>query len=245
MALVSVIIPYFQKKSFIEKTLISALNQTYKDFEIIIIYDDKIKDDLKLIKKIVSDKPNVKIIENAENLGAGLSRNIGIKNSSGSIIAFLDADDYWVPERLEKQINFMIKKNYKFTFCNYIKKNGKEIQVFSKKKKISHKDLLTDCEIGLSTVLLDKNSIVENLFPPLKTKEDFTAWLKITKENIDAHNFPEYLVDWNYSKNSLSSNFIQKIQDGFKVYNIYMKFSLLKSFIYLCSLSLNSIKRKF
>ena len=92
---------------------------------------------------------------------------------------------------------------------------------------------------------MDKNSIVENLFPPLKTKEDFTAWLKITKENIDAHNFPEYLVDWNYSKNSLSSNFIQKIQDGFKVYNIYMKFSLLKSFIYLCSLSLNSIKRKF
>ena len=245
MALVSVIIPYFQKKSFIEKTLISALNQTYKDFEIIIIYDDKIKDDLKLIKKIISDKPNVKIIENTENLGAGLSRNIGIKNSSGSIIAFLDADDYWVPERLEKQINFMIERNYKFTFCNYKKKNGKEIRVSSKKKKISYKDLLTDCEIGLSTVLLDKNSIAENLFPPLKTKEDFTAWLKITKKNIDAYNFPEYLVDWNYSKNSLSSNFIQKVYDGFKVYNIYMEFNLLKSFYYLCSLSLNSIKRKF
>ena len=121
----------------------------------------------------------------------------------------------------------------------------KKYEYLVKKKKISYKDLLTDCEIGLSTVLLDKDSITENLFPPLKTKEDFTAWLKITKKNIDAYNFPEYLVDWNYSKNSLSSNFIQKVYDGFKVYNIYMKFNLLKSFFYLCSLSLNSIKRKF
>ena len=113
------------------------------------------------------------------------------------------------------------------------------------KKKISFRDLLTDCEIGLSTVLLDKSSIFENLFPPLKTKEDFTAWLKITRENIDAYNFPEYLVEWNYSKNSLSSNTLQKIYDGFKVYNIYMKFNYLKSFCYLFLLSFNSIKRKF
>ena len=245
MAFVSVIIPYFKKKTFIERTLLSVLNQTFQDFEIILIYDDEIKEDLKLIKKIAGNNPKIKIIENKKNLGAGLSRNKGIKNSSGSIIAFLDSDDYWVPERLEKQINFMKKNNYKFTFCNYKKKNGKEINIFSKKKKISFRDLLTDCEIGLSTVLLDKSSIFENLFPPLKTKEDFTAWLKITRENIDAYNFPEYLVEWNYSKNSLSSNTLQKIYDGFKVYNIYMKFNYLKSFCYLFLLSFNSIKRKF
>ena len=69
--------------------------------------------------------------------------------------------------------------------------------------------------------------------------------VKNYKKNVDAYNFPEYLVQWNYSKNSLSSNFIQKIVDGFKVYNIYMKFNILKSFYYLFILSCNSIRRKF
>ena len=135
MALVSVIIPYFEKKSFIQKTLTSVLNQTFQDFEIILIYDDENKDDLVYIKKILNQNPKVKIIDNNRNLGAGLSRNIGIGKSSGSIIAFLDADDYWVPERLEKQINFMMKKNYKFTFCNYKKKMVKKSMFLVKKVK--------------------------------------------------------------------------------------------------------------
>ena len=135
MALVSVIIPYFGKKNFIKKTLTSVLNQSFQDFEIILIYDDENKDDLVYIKKILNQNPKVKIIDNNRNLGAGLSRNIGIGKSSGSIIAFLDADDYWVPERLEKQINFMMKKNYKFTFCNYKKKMVKKSMFLVKKVK--------------------------------------------------------------------------------------------------------------
>ena len=127
MALVSVIIPYFKKRNFIEKTLESVLTQTFQDFEIILIYDDEDKDDLAFIKKLINNNPKIKIIENIKNLGAGVSRNKGIDNSSGSIIAFLDADDYWYPKRLEKQINFMIEKNYKFTFCNYKKKMVKKL----------------------------------------------------------------------------------------------------------------------
>ncbi len=246
MSLVSVIIPYFKKKKFIEKTLNSVLNQTYQNFEIILIYDDENKNDLKFIDSLVNKNPKIKIIENIKNLGAGLSRNIGIKNSSGSIIAFLDSDDYWMPDKLDKQINFMRKNNYKFTYCNYKKiNNDKEIPVFSKKKKVSFNDLLTDCNIGLSTVLLDKTIINENLFPPLKTKEDYTAWLKLTKNNLDAYNFPEYLVVWNYSEKSLSSNLKQKLIDGFKVYHYYMNFNIIKSLYYLFLLTINSIKRKF
>ena len=107
MALVSVIIPYFRKRSFIERTLTSVLNQTFQDFEIILIYDDENKDDLVFLKKVINDNPKIKIIENEKNLGAGLSRNRGIEKSLGSIIAFLDADDSWFPQRLEKQIKFM------------------------------------------------------------------------------------------------------------------------------------------
>ncbi|RPG55403.1 MAG: glycosyltransferase family 2 protein [Flavobacteriales bacterium TMED235] len=246
MALVSVIIPYYKKINHIKKTLNSVLNQTFQNFEIILIYDDPILDDLLFLEDITKGNSKIKIIKNLNNLGAGESRNIGMKNASGEVIAFLDADDYWFPNRLERQLHFMKKNNYKFTFCNYKKKmKNKIINIISKNSKINHKDLLTDCQIGLSTVFISRDLIKENLFPPLQTKEDLVAWLSITKNNICAYNFPDSLVEWSFSENSLSSNFVQKLFDGFRVYNTYLNFNFIKSLYYLFMLSINSIKRKF
>ena len=85
---------------------------------------------------------------------------------------------------------------------------------------------------------------MDDLFPPLKTKEDYVAWLKITKKNINAYNFPQTLVIWNKTKNSLSSNLCQKLYDGLAVFMKYEKFNFIKSLYYLLLLSINSIKRK-
>ena len=109
---------------------------------------------------------------------------------------------------------------------------------------LGYMDLLKSNEIGLSTVQLSKAIILDELFPPLKTKEDYVAWLKITKNNIYAHNFPHNLVIWNKTKDSLSSDFFQKISDGIKVFRKYENFNLIKSLYYLFILSINSIKRK-
>jgi len=247
MPLVSVIIPYFKKIDYIKKSINSVLNQTFKDFEIILIYDDSELSDLSEIKREFNQNSKIKIIRNSNNLGAGISRNIGIENSTGKIIAFLDADDFWLPKKLEKQINFMIENKFDFTFCDYEKKisSKKTINVKSKKNKLNYNDLINSCDIGLSTVLLNKEIIKNELFPKLKTKEDYVAWLKITKENIYAYNLNESLVIWNNVENSLSSNFFQKISDGFKVYYIYEKFNILKSLYYLFKLSINSLKKKF
>ena len=210
------------------------------------IYDDPDNNDLKVIEDIFKNNSKIKIIKNFKNLGAGLSRNIGIKNSSSEFIAFLDADDFWHHKKLEKQIKFMRENNYDFTFCNYIKRfNSKELLVKSDKKKLEFHDLLLDCKIGLSTVILKKKIIKDELFPSLKTKEDFNAWLKLTKDNFSAYNFPETLVTWVHSNNSLSANLIQKLKDGFNVYYKYQKFSLIKSIFFLLILSFNSLKRKF
>lgn len=245
MALVSVIIPYYRKINHIKKTLNSVLNQTYQNFEIILIYDDPVLDDLEFLKDLTKGNSKIKIIKNLKNLGAGESRNVAMRYSSGDIIAFLDADDYWFPKRLEEQLDFMEKNKFKFTFCNYKKKQKNNIkEIVSKKQKITYDDLLTDCEIGLSTVLIRRELISENLFPSLQTKEDYLAWLRITKNNVHAYNFPYFLVEWSYSENSLSSNFVQKLCDGFKVYNTYLNFNLFKSVFYLFLLSVNSLKRK-
>ena len=247
MALVSVIIPYYKKINQISKTLNSVLAQTFQDFEIILIYDDTDIHDLVYIKESFSKNSKIKIIQNKKNYGAGMSRNIGIKHSSGNIIAFLDADDIWYSDKLEKQVKFMRENKYNFSFTNYLKKisNKKSIHVQSKKRKILYKDLLHDNEIGLSTVMLNKNIIKNELFPSLKTKEDYVAWLKLSKENYIAYNLNEFLSEWNFSKNSLSSNLLQKVLDGFRVYYIYLDFNFLKSLFYLLRLSINSINRKF
>ena len=95
MKLVSVIIPYFKKIRYINKAINSVLEQTYKNFEVIIIYDDENLEDLKAVNNIKKKDKRIKVIVNKKNLGAGYSRNKGIKISKGNIIAFLDADDYW------------------------------------------------------------------------------------------------------------------------------------------------------
>ena len=99
--LVSVIIPYYESKKFIKKSLMSAINQTYKKIQIIIIYDENSLKNLNFIKKICKIDKRIKLIINKKNIGAGYSRNIGIKHSRGKYIAFLDSDDFRNRKKLE------------------------------------------------------------------------------------------------------------------------------------------------
>ena len=242
--LVSVIMPYYKKINYVEQSIDSVLNQSYQNFELIIVYDDENKEDLTLLKKIEKKSKKIKIIENPRNLGAGKSKNVGIKYSNGEVISFIDSDDYWFKEKLSKQISFLEKNNLDFIFCDYVKKKNKnETNVICAKNVLDYNDLLKSCDIGLSTVTIKKKIIPENFFPTLKTKEDYVAWLKLTKMNIKAHKLNEILVIWNKTKNSLSSDIFQKIKDGYKVYRLYEKFNILISIFCLIRLSLNSFKK--
>ena len=107
---ITIIIPYYQKKKFFKQTINSINSQTYSNFEVIIIFDDDNKDDLHFIKDLIKNDKKIKLIINSKNLGAGKSRNIGIKFSTGSYISFLDSDDYWHKNKLKYQYKFM-KKN--------------------------------------------------------------------------------------------------------------------------------------
>ena len=245
MPLVSIILPYFKKIDYIFSCLESVLNQSFQDFEIILIYDDENLYDLNVIEKKYVNNQKINIIKNNKNIGAGFSRNVGISHAKGKIIAFIDADDLWMPDKLQKQVDFMQKNSFDFIFCDYKKKlSNKTIHVKCEEKLLSYSDLLKSCDIGLSTVLLNKKIVDNNLFPSLKTKEDYVAWLKLTKKNINAYNLQENLVIWRSVKGSLSSGLFQKLSDGFKVYKQYEKFGNIKSFFYLFRLGFNSIKKK-
>tara|TARA_B100001057_G_scaffold498809_1_gene607182 strand:- start:600 stop:1340 length:741 start_codon:yes stop_codon:yes gene_type:complete len=246
MDLVTIIIPYFKKKKFINSTIRSVINQTYKNIEIIIIYDDENKSDLLYLKELCKKYPKIRIIINKKNLGAGFSRNKGILAGKGKYIAFLDSDDEWKKNKLEKQLRIMKKKKYLISHTSY--------EIVDNKNKILGKrvartfynkeDLLMSCDIGLSTVILEKRIISKNiLFPSLKTKEDFVLWLKILEKKYIIGSVEARLCKWRKLNNSLSSNILQKIVDGYKVYFVYMNFNIFKSLYYLLILSINYIKK--
>ena len=248
MDLVSVIIPYYKKRNFVRETIDSVINQTYDNLEILIIYDDTNLNDLEFLQEISKLDNRIKIINNKKRLGAGLSRNIGIEQSNGRYVAFIDADDTWLPDKLKDQISFMKKKNYQISHTSYFIIDEKKRVVGQRNARdlLSIDEVLKSCDIGLSTVIIEKKIITKTStkFPQLVTKEDFVFWLSLLKKNYKFYALESNLTNWTRSKNSLSSSTIQKLYDGFKVYNYYMNFNTIKSVYYLICLSLNYLKKK-
>jgi teichuronic acid biosynthesis glycosyltransferase TuaG len=248
MNLVSIIMPYYKKRAYIKKSVLSILRQSYENFEVIIIYDDIDHSDISFINNIKKLDKRIKVIYNKKNIGAGPSRNVGISFAKGSIIAFLDCDDTWSHNKLNLQINFMSRKKADFSFTSYnlINCNSKKIGIRLAKPILTYQDLLSSCDIGLSTVML-KKKIINNYykFPKLKTKEDYVLWLKLAKKKIVFHGMNIPLTQWRATNISLSANSIQKIFDAFLVYNKYMKFNFFKSCQSVFLLSLNYIIKKY
>ena len=248
MSLTTIILPYYKKSQFIDQTIQSILNQTNQKFEIIIVDDELSDQSSKIMNKLKNIDQRINIIINDKNIGAGLSRNKAIKTAKGDYIAFCDCDDLWDKFKLEKQIEFMNKKNIDFCFTAYniINENGKIIGNRTADFDITFKKLVQSCDIGLSTVIIRKNLFekFKFFFPNLKTKEDYVLWLYLSKNGIKMFGIKENLVSWRKSKNSLSSSSVQKILDGYKVYRYYLKYNFLKSIRCLFVLSLNFIFKK-
>ena len=244
---VSIIIAYHRKKKYFKKALNSILSQTYKKYEIILIYDDKNFDELQYVKKLLKKFSNKKLIVNKNILGPGLSRNKGISLARGKYIAFCDADDLWKKNKLETQISFMEKNKLNFSHSSYliIDKNDKKIGKFNISSKIKFKNLIRSCDIGLSTVILKKHLIKNKTkFCKLKTKEDYFLWLQIIKKEKYLYGISKYLGSWRYLEDSLSSSLKQKLIDAFRLYNMYERYNSFISFLYVIRLSFYAFLKK-
>tara|TARA_B110000046_G_C12927563_1_gene369975 strand:- start:91 stop:858 length:768 start_codon:yes stop_codon:yes gene_type:complete len=241
--LISIIIPYYKKKFFIFKTLKSILNQSYKNFEIIIVYDDIDMSDLYYLKKIIKGNKKIKIFVNKKNFGVSKSRNIGIKKSKGKYIAFIDSDDTWKKNKLKTQIQFMEKNRYMISHTDYkiINKNDKIIGYMLIKKLLNYNDLIYSCDIALSTVMI--NSKIKSIikFPNITTKEDYILWLSLSKK-FKIYGIQKNLTSWRKNNSSLEY-IIRKFKDAFIVYSKYEKFNFFKSIFFVLFLSINFLKK--
>jgi len=243
---VSIIIPYFRKKFFFQKTIRSIINQSFKEYEIILIYDDQDLQELDFVKKVLTKVKKKKILINKKNLGAGISRNKGILASKGKFIAFCDADDIWKKNKLSLQLSFMKKNDLNFSHTSYsiINQNSKNVGKFIIKTKIDYQNLLASCDIGLSTVIISKKIMKKDYFSNLKTKEDFQLWLKIIKKIYFIYGLKTDLSSWRVMKNSLSSSITQRIADSFRLYYKYEKFNFFISCFYVIRLTVFALLKK-
>ncbi|WP_311749506.1 glycosyltransferase family 2 protein [Proteus terrae] len=240
--LVSVIMPCFDSELYLADSIKSVLNQTYQNFELIIIDDNSKDSTLKIANSFNDDR--ITIISFTENKGAGAARNKGIELAKGRFIAFLDSDDLWNKQKLEIQVEFMLKNNYHLTYSYYqcFNKNGIS-NTKTPPLSISYKKLLYCNVIGCLTAVYDIHMIGKQYMPIIRKRQDMGLWLKILKNYGDAYCIPRilayYRTDSGMTKNKLNAALYQ-----WKFYRYELKFNLMKSLYYFIGYTYNGVFKK-
>ncbi len=227
--LVSVITPSYNAEKFISATIESVRTQTYTNWEMIIV-DDCSKDTTReILKEYAELDPRIKPIFLEENSGAAVARNTALKAAQGDYVAFLDSDDLWVLDKLEKQLAFMQENDYAFSFTAYnlMDENGKPLdKVIDVPKQIDYKGLLKNTIIGCLTVMIDTRKVEPLQMPLIRTRQDFALWLKVLREGHIAYGMQEPLANYRIVEGSISSNKLKTAKRNWYVYREIEKLSL-------------------
>lgn len=236
-ALVSIITATYNSGDFIQDTIQSVLNQTYTNWELIIIDDASSDNTFSIISEFASIHSNIKIFQNENNQGAAITRNKGIKEAQGDFIAFLDGDDMWKPQKLEEQLRFMLDKNADVCFSSYdlMDESGNFLNKTVKAlPKLTHKKFLKCNYIGNLTGMYNAKALGKIYAPDLRKRQDWLLWLKaVEKSSKSALGMEESLAVYRVRKNSISSNKANLLKYNYFVYKKGLGFSTLKSLYYL------------
>lgn len=212
--LVSIITPMYKGAAFIGETIQSVQRQAYKNWEMIIV-DDASPDEgagINEVKKYILTDKRIALIESKVNSGSSGARNLALRKSRGEYIAFLDADDLWHPDFLEKQLLFMKEKEAVLVFSSYrrIDEITKKdvLRPFIVPEKVTYKSLLKSCAILLSSSLYDLKKYKMLFFNEEMgcLRDDYVYWLTILKDIHYAYGNQEILVDYRMRKTSVTAD---------------------------------------
>ena len=245
---ISIITPCFNSQEFISFTIDSVLQQTYKNWELIVINDGSTDNSKDILAEFSKRDSRIRIITLDKNYGPAHARNVGIKKAKGKYIAFLDSDDLWITNKLETQISFMLENNIVFSFSSYrkIDEDGKIVgDVIKAPSRIQYQDLLKSCSIGCLSVVYDQSMIGKQYMPEYKKTQDYALWLKILKSGVDAIGIDEELALYRIRKSSISRNKFVKAYYQWKIYREQEKISFPKSLYLMMFYAFYGIKKMF
>ena len=231
--LVSIIMPSYNTAKYISDSINSVINQTYENWELIIVDDCSTDNTDEIVNEFLKDK-RIKYFKNEKNSGAAISRNKALREAKGRWIAFLDSDDLWVPEKLEKQIKFMEENNYYFSYSYYqeIDEEGKKLGIeIQGPKKISKFGMYNYCWVGCLTVMYDATKVGLIQIKDIKKNNDYAMWLKVIKK-ADCYLYPYSLAFYRKRTGSISrQSYIKLIKWHYKLFKEADEQNSINSFI--------------
>lgn len=242
--IVSVVIPVFNGARYIEDTILSVTNQTMHEIEVIVVDDCSHDDTVLLVHKLQKSDNRVTLLINKNNEGVASTRNKGILQAKGKYIAFLDSDDRWHSQKLEKQLELIEKKGSDLCYTSYrfIDYDGNVIgKEYLVPPVVNYSALLRENVIGCSTVLI-KAEVMRGFFMDDHfAHEDYVLWLELLRAGITAAGVLEVLVD--YRIGGRSSDKLLAAKNRWLVYRKSQKLSFWKSCRFFCSYVLNAFKK--
>ena len=244
---VDVIVPNYNKSDFIEEAINSVINQTYKNWYLYIIDNNSTDNSLKIINKFSSLK-NVKIISLRKNKGPAFSRNYGMRISKSKYISFLDSDDGWNLDKLDKQISFMEKNNLNFTYTDYtpfFEENGKKN--FKKRTylvdQFDYKTFIRNTSINTTTMIISRSILKNKKFNKKVKLEDYLFKCELLRNNNTAKKLAENLAFYRILNKSRSSQKLKNIYWLWHINKKYNKLNFLNNLLSIFFIAINSVKK--
>jgi len=245
--LVSIITPVYNAEDFVEETIRSVQSQTYKNWEMLLVDDCSTDSSANIISLFAENDERIKYIRLEQNSGAAVTRNTGIEKARGNFIAFLDSDDVWKKDKLERQVEFLRDKKVGFCFTSYryFLENGEILpKVARAPEKIDYNGLLKNTIIGCSTVLIDRNIIGDFRMTNVRRGQDTATWLQLLKKVDYAYGLYDDLVLYRVVNGSLSSNKIKAIKRTWNTYRNVEHLSVAKSCYVFVFYAYNALKKR-
>ena len=221
---VSIIVPVYNGVQFLEETVTSVRKQTWQDWELLLVDDCSEDGSYELMKRLASEDPRAIPLRQEQNSGAAQARNRGVMEASGKYIAFLDADDLWLPDKLSHEMEFMKRTGAGFVFSGYefADEKGKGLgKVVRVPETINYRQALQNTTIFTSTVLFDTHRIPKELIRmPLVKSEDTALWWSLLRRGYTAYGLNENLVLYRRSAGTLSANKLEAVK---RIWYLYRK----------------------
>ena len=218
--LVSIVFPVYNNSAFLEDAICSVVNQTFSNWELLIIDDCSSDNSVDICLKLAESNERIRVFLNENNMGAGYSRNVGLKNARGRFIAFMDSDDLWSDSKLQVQFDFMKSDKLAISYTSYdfIDECGVRLKgIVSVSGSVDLVGYLKTTEIGTSTSMIDRYQ-VKFVFSLARTRQDTMFWISALSDGLRAYAIPDVLCHYRSRPGQISANKLKMLYRTFVVY---------------------------
>lgn len=244
--MVSIVMPAYNAERYIERAVRSVMQQTYIDWELLIIDDQSTDGTYNIVERLSKEDLRIKLFRNERNMGVAITRNRGLDLSTGEYVALLDSDDVWLEDKLSRQLDLIASSGADIVYCSYriVDETGnRKCADFIVPQETNYEEALTTSVISCSTVVMSREIVDKYRFSSDYYHEDLVLWLQLLRDGYKAYGVVEILAEYRVFAGTRASNKAKSMMNRFKIYHYYLKLPLYKSGIFLIRAALVGLRK--